>query len=271
MHFTDNQAEDSSSSSTSSGPSLKSIPLVSPSHQWGALGDLKSLLRNLIKGPESVKELPPVPDIPALLTDSLHRVCGKPPGSLCTISQIVADVVHLFPVTNESKFMLVSRPPSLTYGLLSRVPSPKEARDKTKQATENKKDADSPGGASAEGQMKNEEAVVVRVVCHDPDKISSGQVWVSVCVQKQNGLFQLTPQPFKCFFFKCGLQIPSPLALEWNVLPHSKVRIKPVNSAVKVAFSVRLQPINPLVSSSRCSESAIINFLKKSAFICEFV
>uniref|UniRef100_H3DHX2 Peroxisomal ATPase PEX1 n=1 Tax=Tetraodon nigroviridis TaxID=99883 RepID=H3DHX2_TETNG len=206
MHFTENQAE---------GPSL--------SHQWGALGDLKSLLRYLIKGPESVKELPPVPDIPALLTDSLHRVCGKPPGSLCTLSQIVAGVIHLFPVAHESTFMLASGPPSVTYGLLSRVLSPKEARDKAKQTTEKKKSADSPGTASAEGQLKSEAAVVVRVVCHHTDscrngrQISSGQVW-----------------------------IPSPLAVEWNVLPRSKVRIKAVSSAVKVAFSVRLQPTNPL-------------------------
>lgn len=178
MHFTENQAVDSSSSSSTSGPP------VSQSHQWGALGDLKSLLRYLIKGPESVKELPPVPDIPALFTDSLHRVCGQPPGSLCTISQTVAGVIHLFPVTYESKFMLASGPPSVTYGLLSRVVSPKEARDKAKQATEKKKNSDSLGAAG--GERKNEEAVVVRVVCHDTDsccdgrKINSGQVWVSV-------------------------------------------------------------------------------------------
>lgn len=71
------------------------------------------------------------------------------------------------------------------------------------------------------------------------------------CVHKQNRLFKLPPQPLKCNKKKknCGFQIPSPLAAEWNVLPHSKVRIKPVKSAVKVAFSVRLQPINPLVSA----------------------
>ncbi|CAG10030.1 unnamed protein product, partial [Tetraodon nigroviridis] len=126
-------------------------------------------------------------------------------------------------IAHESTFMLASGPPSVTYGLLSRVLSPKEARDKAKQTTEKKKSADSPGTASAEGQLKSEAAVVVRVVCHHTDscrngrQISSGQVW-----------------------------IPSPLAVEWNVLPRSKVRIKAVSSAVKVAFSVRLQPTNPL-------------------------
>lgn len=183
IHFTENQTVDYSSSSSSfSGPSLESIPPISQSHQWGPLGDLKSLLRYMIKGPESVKELPPVPDIPALFTDSLHRVCAKPPGSLCTISQIVAFVIHLFPVTSESRFMLASGPPSVTYGLLSRVLSPKEVRGKEKN-----KNSDSLGAASAKGVTKNEEAVVVRVVCHDTDscrngrKINSGQVWVSVC------------------------------------------------------------------------------------------
>lgn len=193
MNFTGNQAVDSSSSSSSSGPTLESTAPVPQSHQWGALGDLKSLLRSMIKGPESVKELPPVPDIPALLADSLHRVCGRPPGSLCTISQIVAGVIHLFPVSHESKFMLASGPPAVTYGLLSRVLSPKEARDKAKHATEKKKNPEGLGAASAEAEVRKEEAVVVRVVCHDADscrhgrKIKNGQVWVSV--QKQSGSF----------------------------------------------------------------------------------
>lgn len=192
-HFAENQAVDfsssPSSSSFSSGPSLESTNPISQSHRWGALGDLKSLLRYVIKGPGSVKELPPVPDIPALFTDSLHRVCGKPPGSLCTISQIVPGVIHLFPVTHESTFMLAAGQPSVTYGLLSRVLSPKEARDKAKQVTEKKKTSDDPGAASVEGQ-KNQESVVVRVVCHDTDlcrngrKINSGRVWVSGCMNK---------------------------------------------------------------------------------------
>lgn len=189
-NFTENQAVEPSSSSSSLGPSLESTHPTS--HQWGALGDLKSLLRYLIKGPESVKELPPVPDIPALFTDSLHRVCGKPPGSLCTISQIVPGVIHLFPLTHESTFILAGSQPSLTYGLLSRVFSPKEARDKAKQAKEKKKNSDSLEADSVEdgNETKGKEVVVVRVVCHDMDnywngrKIKSGQVWVSM-VQKQ--------------------------------------------------------------------------------------
>lgn len=60
---------------------------------------------------------------------------------------------------------------------------------------------------------------------------------------------------------KGGFQIPSPLALEWNVLPHSKVRIKPVRSAVKVALSVGLQPINPLVSLQSAALNDIFVFI----------
>lgn len=62
-------------------------------------------------------------------------------------------------------------------------------------------------------------------------------------------------------------QIPWPLALEWNVRPHSKVRIKPVRSAVKVALSLRLQPINPLVSLESAGNDIFISF--QSGFICE--
>lgn len=178
MHRTGNQAADSSSSS-SSGP--EKPPPISQSHQWGALGDFKSMLQYMIKGPESLKELPPVPDIPALFSDSLHRVCGKPPGSLCTISQCVTGVIHLFPIIHGLKFMVAGGQPQVTYGLLSRVLSPKEARDRARKSTEKKKDS---AGASVEAEAKPEESVVVRVVCHNTDgdcggrKIRNGQVWV---------------------------------------------------------------------------------------------
>lgn len=50
----------------------------------------------------------------------------------------------------------------------------------------------------------------------------------------------------KCIFF----QVPPPLALRWNIVPHSTVRIKPVKSAIKVASSVRLQALKVLVRAS---------------------
>lgn len=77
----------------------------------------------------------------------------------------------------------------MTYGLLSKVLSPKEAKDKTKQAMEKKKSA-GKDGAAVKGE--EEEAVLVRVVCHGSEtltgerrghnkgQIHSGKVWVSV-------------------------------------------------------------------------------------------
>lgn len=60
---------------------------------------------------------------------------------------------------------------------------------------------------------------------------------------------------------KRWFQIPSPLALQWNVLPHSRVRIKPVRSAVKVALSVGLQPITSLVSLQSAALNATFVFI----------
>ncbi|XP_044027197.1 peroxisome biogenesis factor 1 isoform X2 [Siniperca chuatsi] len=78
-------------------------------------------------------------------------------------------------------------------------------------------------------EMKEEEATVVRVVCHGTEKLAgkershskgvihSGRVW-----------------------------IPQPLAIRLNIIPHSTVRIKPVKSPIKVASSIRLKPLKPL-------------------------
>uniref|UniRef100_UPI0037E7EAED peroxisomal ATPase PEX1 n=1 Tax=Semicossyphus pulcher TaxID=241346 RepID=UPI0037E7EAED len=214
-----------------SGPSLQSISPVPQSHQWGGIADMKSLLRYMIKGTyDPVKELPPVPDVPPLLADSIYRVCGSPPDSLCTINHAVTGVIHLFPWSKGSDAGLTGGQFPVTYGLLSTVPSPKESREKAKHAMEKKRNA---GGAkaAAEGgeERKEEEAMVVRVVCHGVEKLTgkegshnkgeihSGRVWIS-----------------------------QPLALRLNILPHSTVRIKPVKSTIKVASSIRLQPLKQL-------------------------
>ena len=55
----------------------------------------------------------------------------------------------------------------MTYGLLSKVPAPKETRARVKQAMEKKKNTrDTKVDASMEGgeDMKEEEVMVVRVV-----------------------------------------------------------------------------------------------------------
>ncbi|XP_038580870.1 peroxisome biogenesis factor 1 [Micropterus salmoides] len=231
QHFHRQQSMDLSSQS---GKSLESPSPFPQSHQWGGIADLKSLLRYMITGTYNpVKELPPVPEVPALLTDSIYRVCGAPPDSLSTISHVATGVIHLFPWSHGMNAGLAGGGQSpVTYGLLSKVVSPKEARDKAKQAMEKKKAAGISKVAATVGEgeeMKEEEAMVVRVVCHSTEKlvgkeisrskgeIHSGRVW-----------------------------IPQPLTMRLNIIPHSTIRIKPVKSTIKVASSIRLQPLKPL-------------------------
>lgn len=222
----------------SAGPFFKSTSPVPQGRQWGGVADLKSLLRHIVHG-EPVQELPPVPDIPDLLTDSVYRVCAAPPNSLCTISQVTSAVVHIFPLSHQQEAGLaVAGQCSVTYGLLSKVPSPKESRDRLKQAAEKKKmkssaAAQADGGVSGGLGAEAKETLVVRVVCHGAARpagsegrhgrgdIHSGRVW-----------------------------IPPPLALRWNIVPHSTVRIKPVKSAIKVASSVRLQTLRALAEDN---------------------
>uniref|UniRef100_A0A668AL38 Peroxisomal ATPase PEX1 n=1 Tax=Myripristis murdjan TaxID=586833 RepID=A0A668AL38_9TELE len=142
---------------------------VPQSPQWGGIADLKSLLRYMLKGPyDPVKEVPPVPDIPALLTDSVYRVCGTPPNSLCTINHATTGVVHLFPWGQGVDVGSPAGHSAVTYGMLSKVPSPKELKNKAKQAVDNKKNNGVPKAAAAAqdkgDEVKEEEAVVVRLV-----------------------------------------------------------------------------------------------------------
>ncbi|XP_037651212.1 peroxisome biogenesis factor 1 [Sebastes umbrosus] len=214
--------------SSPSGP-LESISPAPQSHQWGGIADLKSLLRYMIKGTyDPVKELPPVPDVPALLSDSIYRVCGAPPDSLCTMSHVATAVVHLYPWSHRLNAGPTAGQSPVTYGMLSKVLSPKESRDRAKQAMEKRKNTVDTKVAGGE-EMKEEEAMVVMVVCHGTDKLAqkgrshskgeihSGRVW-----------------------------IPQPLAIRLNIIPHSTVRINPVKSTIKVASSIRLQPLIPL-------------------------
>uniref|UniRef100_A0A3Q1J178 Peroxisomal ATPase PEX1 n=1 Tax=Anabas testudineus TaxID=64144 RepID=A0A3Q1J178_ANATE len=225
--------------------SLQHSDPVPQSHQWGGIADLKSLLHYMIKGSyDPVKEQPPVPDIPAFLTDSIYRVCDAPPYSLCTISHVTTGVIHLFPLHGLNSGLYGGHS-QVTYGTLSKVPSPKERRDRAKQAMEKKKNTqDAKVGASKGGEdEKDEEVMVVRVVCHglenltvkqkssNKGEIHSGRVW-----------------------------IPQPIATRLNIIPHSTVRIKPVKSTVKIASTIRLQPLKPLVSSEEI-QTAFLGWL----------
>ncbi|XP_056254795.1 peroxisome biogenesis factor 1 isoform X3 [Seriola aureovittata] len=219
--------------SSSVGQSLENTAHVPQSHQWGGIADLRSLLRYMIKGTyDPIKELPPVPGIPALLTDSTYRVSGVPPDSLCTISHVATGVIHLFPWRQGLNAGLIGGQSPVTYGLLSKVPSPKETRNKAKQAMDKRKNTGvTKVAASVDGgeKMKEEEVMVVRVVCH--------------CIEKLAGKQR---SPNKGEIHSGRVWIPQPLPARLNIVPHSTVRIKPVKSTIKVASIIRLKPLKPL-------------------------
>ncbi|KAM4597609.1 peroxisomal ATPase PEX1-like [Polymixia lowei] len=230
---------ESSIQETNSNPFTNRASPVPQSHQWGGIADLKSLVHYILKGTlDPVKEVPPVPDIPALLTDSVYRVCHAAPGSLCNISHGAAGAVHLFPWSQGMDEGSTGGQSAVTYGLLSKVSSPKEVRDRAKQAMEKKKNTGAPkvaaGAKDGEKAMeKEEEAIVVRVVCHHLEKLGAQQR----CSNKGE--------------IHCGrVWIPPHLATRLNIISHSTVRIKPVKSTIKVASSIRLQPLKPLPEES---------------------
>uniref|UniRef100_A0A7N8WQH4 Peroxisomal ATPase PEX1 n=1 Tax=Mastacembelus armatus TaxID=205130 RepID=A0A7N8WQH4_9TELE len=218
--------------SSPSGPLLQNTAHTPQSHQWGGIADLKSLLYCMIKGTyDPGKERPPVPDIPALFTDSIYRVCGAAPDSLCSISQVATGVIHLFSWRQTNTGLSGGQTP-VTYGLLSKVPSPKETRDRAKQAMEKKKNTGvTKADASVNGnEMKDDDAaMVVRVVCHSIEKLAGEQ--------RSKGKVH-----------RGKVWIPQELAIMLNIIPHSTVRIKPVKSFVKIASTIRLQPLKILVS-----------------------
>ncbi|KAJ0055034.1 hypothetical protein NL108_008767, partial [Boleophthalmus pectinirostris] len=195
---------------------------VVPVQQWG-LG-LKSLVRHLLMGP--VKELPLVPILPLVIRDSIFRVCGAPPDSLCTINHRTTDVVHVFPLSHGLSAGHTGGQSQITYGVLTKVLISKEVKQKDKATLDNKKSVSKTPADSGGGDiLKDDEAIVVRVVCREklthksPIKgsIHSGKVWVS-----------------------------EQLAAKIYVIPHSTVRIKPIESAVKVATVIQLQPMIPM-------------------------
>uniref|UniRef100_A0A8C7M6J6 Peroxisomal ATPase PEX1 n=1 Tax=Oncorhynchus kisutch TaxID=8019 RepID=A0A8C7M6J6_ONCKI len=211
--------------------------LQSP-RQWGGIADVKSLVRYMLTGNcDPVRETPPIPTIPALLSDSVFRVCRAPPVSPGPLSA-THGVAHILPWGQQMGGNINGGQPAVTYGLLSKVLSPKEVRERAKQAMEKKKSgraggAPQPGGAGGVGDREEkEDATVVKVVCHLTEglkgkqgssregELHSGRVW-----------------------------IPQSLETSLHINPHSSVRIKPIKSTPKVATSIHLQPLQPLVSN----------------------
>jgi len=175
----------------------------------GVIADLKGLVRYLFTGARdpAAEAVPAVPDVPALLPAAVHRVCRQPPNALCTINPGAAAVVHLFPWSETVGSSSGLSRSAVTYGLLSKVPSPQEAKDGAKSAEvkkKKKKKKNNNTGAPKVGQevLKEqeeddeeeeeggkEEVAVVRVVCHHVEELQdsrncgevhAGRVWVSV-------------------------------------------------------------------------------------------
>lgn len=145
---------------------------------------------------DSAKEPPPVPAIPALLPDSVYRVSASAPDSFCTVNHAATAVVHVFPWERASHAgPPAGLRPSVTYGLLSKVPSPKERKERAKKAAAKKKHPDVASAAGKE-EVKAEQSVVVRVVCHAADELAgrhghvgdihSGGVWVSPLSERKS-------------------------------------------------------------------------------------
>ena len=92
----------------------------------------------------------------------------------------------MLPLAQHEVHYLSGRQPEITYGKLSKVASPKEAREKAKQAMEKSK-SDAKSTVDAEDQETD--SVLVRVKCHlenledqasfQRGELHSGRLWVS--------------------------------------------------------------------------------------------
>uniref|UniRef100_A0A6Q2XV88 Peroxisomal ATPase PEX1 n=1 Tax=Esox lucius TaxID=8010 RepID=A0A6Q2XV88_ESOLU len=205
------------------------------------------LVRYMLTGNrDPVKETPSIPTVPPLLPDSAFRVCrGWPmsPDPLCGPH----GVVHIQPRGRLTEGHLTeghlteghlsgSRT-AVTYGVLSKMLSPKEARESAKLAMEEKKKkkkksggAHQPSGGGAGDREEEEgEGTVVKVVCHHPEKLN-GKPESSRQGEVHGG----------------SIWIPQSLRAGLHIDIHSSVRIKPIKSTPKVATSIHLQPLQQL-------------------------
>lgn len=185
-----------SSSSPGTDPFNETVnnqPDSSQSHGTGSqsgMGDLKSLLRYMFTGRfEPLKDLPEVPVIPTALQECVLRVCGSQPASICHLDASYGDV-HVFPWDYMQSDGRILAQPFMTYGRLSKINSPKEVREQTKQKME-KKRINSVSQAEGVEQEQPDKCVVVRMICHNVQKLQMdqecsdmgqlycGKVWVS--------------------------------------------------------------------------------------------
>uniref|UniRef100_A0A9J8B0P6 Peroxisomal ATPase PEX1 n=1 Tax=Cyprinus carpio carpio TaxID=630221 RepID=A0A9J8B0P6_CYPCA len=208
----------SSSSVVHQDPISGHLESLNEAH-WGGIADLKGLVRYLFtRGFEPAKENLAVPTIPTILKDCILRTCGTPPGSVSHLGSCHGDV-HILPWNLQENCNPGQS--ALTYGRLSKILSPKELREKVKQAMEKKKIRDGPHKGN-ETEEHKENTVVVRMLCHNIkrlqedqkfnkcEEIYSGRVWVSYSIQAVNEkeediqtaflnwLHALSHQPLSC-------------------------------------------------------------------------
>uniref|UniRef100_A0A8C1KZS7 Peroxisomal ATPase PEX1 n=1 Tax=Cyprinus carpio TaxID=7962 RepID=A0A8C1KZS7_CYPCA len=170
---------------------------------WGGIADLKSLVRYMFTGGfEPAKENVAVPTIPTILKDCILRTCGTPPRSVSHLGSCHGDV-HILPWNLQENWNPGQS--ALTYGRLSKILSPKELREKVKQAMEKKKSRDGPHKGNDKEEHK-ENVVVVRMLCHNIKRLQedqkfnkcediySGRVWVSVRKNQEFVLTVLKPE-----------------------------------------------------------------------------
>uniref|UniRef100_A0A8C2IKX1 Peroxisomal ATPase PEX1 n=1 Tax=Cyprinus carpio TaxID=7962 RepID=A0A8C2IKX1_CYPCA len=170
---------------------------------WGGIADLKSLVRYMFTGGfEPAKENVAVPTIPTILKDCILRTCGTPPRSVSHLGSCHGDV-HILPWNLQENWNPGQS--ALTYGRLSKILSPKELREKVKQAMEKKKIRDGPHKGNDTEEHK-ENVVVVRMLCHNIKRLQedqkfnkcediySGRVWVSVRKNQEFVLTVLKPE-----------------------------------------------------------------------------
>lgn len=198
LHAPHQTSDQSASTIPSLGSTAYELPTdqldVDQSHlnqqqqQWGGIADFKSLLRCMFTGGlDLARNSPPVPTISAIFSDCVLRVCRTPPQFASHQGAIYGEV-HMLPLAQHEVQYLSNRQPEITYGKLCKVASPKEVREKAKQAMEKSKREAKPSGEMEEPEQEPE-SVLVRVKCHLGDledkasfqrgELHNGRLWVS--------------------------------------------------------------------------------------------
>uniref|UniRef100_A0A8C1I3C0 Peroxisomal ATPase PEX1 n=1 Tax=Cyprinus carpio carpio TaxID=630221 RepID=A0A8C1I3C0_CYPCA len=186
-------------------------------HQDPISGHLESLNEAHWGGIADLKENLAVPTIPTILKDCILRTCGTPPGSVSHLGSCHGDV-HILPWNLQENCNPGQS--ALTYGRLSKILSPKELREKVKQAMEKKKIRDGPHKGN-ETEEHKENTVVVRMLCHNIKRLQEDQKF-NKCEEIYSG----------------RVWIPKVLQRRLRIEPRSAVRIQPLKSKPRVAEAV---------------------------------